>query len=145
MSQPLSSLTPQSPPAKPANKWRWLKITAGFMLGSFLILKLIANYGDTDLEVTRKGAFTGDDGRLMQVVNVGTNSVTIIKATVNDRADCSVRRTSWLYIPGTGDDPKPFQPIDLNVGDTVLLVSSCQVVRATLNTNRGSNSSSFGR
>lgn len=117
-------------------KWRWLKFLIGMAAGGYLLLNLLGGFNSPELEVRRIGAILASDGLGLLVLNVGTKPITINSMTVNDRADCTVERMSF----GTGPNPLPAK---LNVGDKIMLLSSCRVIRAFVRTDQGSNTYSF--
>lgn len=126
--------TPPPLPQKRRKFWRGFQITVGVILGAVLLFKVIAGLASPDLEIMRTDALFRDDGKALQVTNVGRSAITINDITVNDRSDCSVSVLSG-----------PSSPITLKVGDKKMLFSSCQIIRANVKTDQGSGSYSFSR
>jgi hypothetical protein len=102
-------------------------------------VKLLGGYNAVDLELVRRDLFdAAHDGKVLEMTNVGSKPVKLIRITVNDRIDCSVSRLSFV------DSSPPF-PTVMKIGDQLSLVSSCQIVRVTVETDQGSNTYSFNR
>jgi hypothetical protein len=84
-------VTIQPPPllvAKPKKKWRWFMITAGLILGVVVLLKLVDGYNPVELELRRANLFdAARDGRAVEIINVGKESLKIMNITINERAD----------------------------------------------------------
>jgi hypothetical protein len=120
--------------AKPKNKWRWLRIAAGIIVGGFLIIRLVGSASSPELQLTRMGAFMNDDGKAIAIVNTGTKPIKITKITINDRVDCSHSRIM-------GPD---YEKLPIQIGDKITLISSCLIVRADVETDQGSGAYSFG-
>src|ERR1700722_9690626 len=162
----MSEQTPATPPplphsnqlpplpsdsAKPQSKWLWLKIIVGIVAGLFLITSLIGITNSPKLELVRKGAWMGNDGHAVEITNVGTKPITITKVTINDRSDCSVQTLAQVFdsngrsASGAKPDPKndQFSSSTFNVGDRVSYISSCRVIRATVDTDQGTGTYSF--
>jgi hypothetical protein len=129
---------PSLPPdAKPKKKWRWFKITAGLILGIVVLLKLIGSYNPVELELSRANLFDADrDGKALEVLNVGKAPIKITNITINERADCTLSRLSFV-------DGSKLLPADLKVGDKIALMSSCRIIRASVETDQGPNTYSF--
>lgn len=128
---------PNTPPPFPQKRkkfWRGFQIAVGTVLGAILLLKIGAGLASPDLELMRTDAFLRNDGKAVQVTNVGRSTITINEITVNDRSDCSVSALSG-----------PASPLTLKVGDKKMLFSSCQIIRANVKTDQGSGSYSFSR
>lgn len=100
------------------------------------MIGLLGSLNSPKLEMRRLGAFLADDGKALELLNVGTEPLTVLKMGINDRADCTVKRLSWT------DDSSPF-PGQLKVGDKLMVMSSCRVIRASVETDHGSNTYSF--
>jgi hypothetical protein len=138
MEKPMTNYADLNAPAKVTRwtKWRWVRFIIGMAAGGFLLLNLLGGFNSPKLEVRRIGAILASDGLALLVLNVGTKPITIRSMTVNDRADCTVERISY----GTGPNPLPAK---LKVGDKIMLLSSCRVIRASVQTDQGSNTYSF--
>jgi hypothetical protein len=123
---------------RPKRKWRWLKITCGIIIAVFLALRLLGstNINASELELRRSGAFRNDDGQAVEVLNIGTKSIKINGMTINDRDDC---KAGPLRLGPAGGD----FPVELKVGDKVMIISSCRIIRAAVETDQGSNTYSF--
>ncbi len=138
---------------KPKSRWRWLKIFLAIIALVWLILGLLNSYRPVQLGLRTAGAFTGDDGRAIQIVNNGEKPITITGMTVNDRDDCKVTTPGQEYDRAgrAGSLMKPdaanntFKSSTLKVGDTATYISSCRVVRTTVETDLGSATYSFNR
>lgn len=138
---------------KPKSRWRWWKVLLIICGSGWLILGLLNSYRPVQLGLRTTGAFTGDDGRAIQIVNNGEKPITITSMTVNDRDDCKVTtpaqeydragRAGSLMRPDAANDA--FKGSTLKVGDTATYISSCRVVRATVETDLGSATYTFNR
>jgi hypothetical protein len=125
--------------SKPKSKWRWLKIAIGTIAAGFLAIGILGSYNPVDLELVRRDLFDAQhDGKVLEMTNTGSKPVKLIRITINDRPDCTIYRLSFV-------DNSPLFPATLKIGDRVALASSCQIVRATVETDLGSNSYSFNR
>ena len=134
----MSEQTPAPPPmpvikTNPNDKWRWLKITIGIVAAGFLVIRLLGSSNSLPLELTRKSIIDRvQDGKIVEVVNVGSKPITITNVNINDRNDCAV------FSP-----TEQFQAITLKIGDVKLFVSACRIVRVTVQTTDGSATYSF--
>jgi len=81
-----------------------------------------------DLEVTRTGAISADDGNAVEILNEGSKRITITGTSINDRAECDI---------------KAQQPRELKVGDSTFIFSRCRIIRITIETDAGSKTYSF--
>jgi len=136
-----TSMPPPLPPiaSKPRRNWRWLKVAAAIVIGTILALRLLGSYGTIDLELVRRDLFdAARDGRVLELTNTGNKPVLLQGMTINDRADCRISRLSFV------DGSPPF-PSTLKIGDQVSFVSSCQIVRVTVETDQGTRTYSFNR
>jgi hypothetical protein len=125
--------------SKPKSKWRWLKIVIGIIAAGFLAIGLLGSYNPVNLELIRRDLFDAQhDGKVLEITNAGSKPVKIISITINDRPDCTIYRLSFV-------DNSPLFPSTLKIGDRVTLASSCQIIRATVETDLGSNNYSFNR
>jgi hypothetical protein len=100
------------------------------ILGAFgilaILLLLIGIFGDSDsLRVVYENG-------LLTIQNVGDKPVQIKGITINDRADCKV--IDLLPIADA-----------LKVGDSRLLMTSCEVVRTTITTADGTETYYFSK
>jgi hypothetical protein len=127
---------PSSTIAKPKRKWRWLKFLVGTVAATFLAISLLGIYNSPKLEVRRQGAILSDDGKVLEVINVGSKPITLIKIGVNERSDCKISRFSLV------NDSSPL-PAELKIGDKLMLISSCRIIRTTFDTDQGSSTYSF--
>jgi len=138
---------------KPKKRWRWLK--SFLMVGAltWLVFGLLNSYRPVQLALRTTGAFTSDDGRAIQIINNGEKPVTLNGMTINDRDDCKVTTPSQEYdrVGRASSRGKPdpandsFKNSTLKVGDTTTYISSCRVVRATVETDLGSVTYTFNR
>jgi hypothetical protein len=126
---------------KPTGKWRWLKITIGIVAAGFLAIGILGSYNPVDLELRRRDLFdAARDGKVLEITNVGRNPIKLVSLTINDRPDCNVYRLDAIL-----GNNEPLFPSTLNVGDKVSISGSCQIIRAVVETDRGSNTYSFNR
>ena len=126
---------------RPRSKWRWLKITIGIVTAGFLAIGIISSYNPVDLELRRRDLFdTARDGKVLEITNVGKKPIKLVSLTINDRPDCSVYRLDAIL-----GNNKPLFPSILNVGDEISISGSCQIIRAAVETDQGSNTYSFNR
>ena len=138
---------------KPKSRWRWWKIILVIIGLAWLILGVLNSYRPVQLGLKTSGAFSGDDGKAIQSVNNGEKPITITGMTVNDRDDCKVTTPSQEYDRagrlGSFAKPDPandvFKSSILKVGDTTSYISSCRVVRVTVETDLGSTTYTFNR
>jgi hypothetical protein len=135
----------EAPPAlptdnvKPESKWRWLKVTVGTIAAGFLAIALLGSYNPVDLELTRRDLFdAAHDGKVLDITNAGTKPIKLIAITINNRPDCRIYRLSFV-------DNSALFPSTLKIGDQLTLAGSCQIVRATVETDLGSNTYTFNR
>jgi hypothetical protein len=136
-----TSMPPPLPPiaSKPKRRWGWLKVAAAIVIGTLLVLRLLGSYNPIDLELVRRDLFdAARDGRVLEVTNTGSNPVRLTSMSINDRPDCSISRLSFV-------DDSPVYPSTLKIGDRLSLVSSCQIIRVTVDTDQGSRVYSFNR
>jgi hypothetical protein len=151
MSEQVSTVPPALPSTKPKDRWRWLKIIVGICVALFLAVSLLGISNSPKLELRRIGAYLADDGKMIEITNVGTKPVTITKVTINDRSDCSVQTLAQVFdstgrmASGAKPDAKndQFSSSTFKVGDKVSYASSCRVIRATVDTDQGTGTYSF--
>jgi hypothetical protein len=77
------------------------------------------------------------DTVLLTIRNVGTHPIRLLDVTINERDEC--KPAVGLF--GLGH----LEPRELKVGDFILLLSPCSIVRATARTDGGSWTYSFTR
>jgi hypothetical protein len=124
---------------KPKRGWRWLKIIVGIIAAGFLALGILGSYNSPDLELVRRDLFdAARDGRVLEITNTGKKPLKVVGIKINDRSDCSISQLSFI------EGRSPF-PLTLKIGDELSLMSSCQIVRATVDTDQGSETYSFNR
>jgi hypothetical protein len=116
---------PNTVPSGPKQRWFSVAVPA--------ITLMLAVIGDNDasdltLELSRSGFLT--------VKNVGHQPVKILDISFNDRADCKPKVGILSAFEFKG-------PADLKVGDFLILSSTCAVVRATIKTEKSSNTYHF--
>ena len=130
------------PPPLPTgarSRWKWLKILIGVVAALFLVIRLLGSYGAPDLELVRRDLFdAAHDGKVLEVTNVGKKPIKLISLMVNDRPDCKVYQLDAVL-----GNAKPLFPSTLNIGDEVSITGSCQIIKATVETDQGSSSYSF--
>src|SRR5882672_11409258 len=153
MSEHNSAVPPPllQPEVKPKKKWRWFKILAGTTLGVVLLVKIVSSYNPVELELALKGANSRDDGKAVELTNVGAKPIALTKITINDRADCVVSTMGQTFDrigriqSGAKPDPSndQFKGATLGVGDKTTYISSCRIIRATIETDGGTNSYTF--
>jgi hypothetical protein len=139
---PMNQQAPNSPPpipmtnpSTPKRKRTWWKLTLLIIAGAIFIIK-VGSYGSLDLELTRKGLLFDEDGQAVEIVNTGSKTTVISAIQINDRTDCSIA-TGMMQ----GDDFKP--PFSLKIGDKLTLLSSCRIIRVSVETDTGSGTYSF--
>jgi len=135
----MTEQTSNSPPPIPTestkqkSKWRGLTIAAAIVLGAVFAFKIASSSSSSvDLELT----LTHSSRTIVDVINVGSKPIRITNVTINDRADCLVYRRSLKS--------ENFVPTELQVGDQLSLFSPCRIVRATVETNNGARTYTFG-
>ena len=140
MSEHMSAPPPiPSVASKPTSKWRWLKIAIGIIAAGFLAIGILGSYNPVNLELVRRDLFDAQhDGKVLEMTNTGSKPVKIIRITINDRPDCTIYRLSFV-------DNSPLFPSTLKIGDRVTLAGSCQIIRATVETDQGSSTYRFNR
>ena len=126
MTDQASSSPPPLPTAKPKSR-RGIKIFIGICAAVILAVNLIKIATTPRLEVERTGFF--HQGNIIKVLNVGDKPITIGAVSFNDRADCSPQEKRGSVV--------------LNVGENTTFSSSCQIIRANIETDQGSASYSF--
>jgi hypothetical protein len=125
--------------AKPKRKWRWLKITVGTIAAAFLAIGILGSYNSPDLELVRRDLFdAARDGKVLEITNTGKKPLKVVGIKINDRTDCKISRLSFV-------DGSPLVPTVMKVGDQISLISSCQIIRVSVETDQGSNTYSFNR
>jgi hypothetical protein len=72
------------------------------------------------------------------MTNTGSKPAKLIRITINDRPDCTIYRLSFV-------DNSPLFPSTMKIGDRVTLAGSCQIIRAMVETDQGSNTYHFNR
>ncbi len=109
MSDQTSAIPPiPSTAEKPKRKWRWWQTVLVIVFGGYFVLKLLSSYNPVNLELTRRNLIDrAQDGQVVEMLNVGSKTITITKVTFNDRADC--------------DSRSGFEPFTLKVGDSKML------------------------
>src|ERR1700733_14751752 len=118
--------------AKPKRKWRWLRIIIGIVAAGHLIIRILGSYNPVDLELTRRDLIdAAHDGKIMEMTNVGSKPVKLVRIAINDRPDCSAAKLFF-------NDNSPVFPSLMRIGDKISILSSCQIVRATIETDQGS-------
>jgi len=143
MTEQFTAPPPLPTGAKAKSRWKWLKILIGITAAGFLVIGIVGSYHspDLDLELVRRDLFdAAHDGKVLEITNVGTKPIKLTGLTVNDRPDCKVYRLDAMLGNNT-----PLFPSILKVGDEISIAGSCQVVKATVETDQGSSSYSFRR
>ena len=141
MTEP-TAVPPPLPSAATKPKAKWWKFAIVILAAGFLLLRLLVSISDSvDLELRRRDLFdAARDGKVLEITNVGRKPITLVSLTINDRADCKVYRLDAIL-----GNSKPLFPSVLNVGDKVSISGTCQIIRATVETDQGSKSYSFNR
>jgi hypothetical protein len=125
--------------SNPKSKWRWVKIAIGTIAAGFLAIGIVGSYNPVNLELVRRDLFDAQhDGKVLEITNTGSKPVKLIRITINDRPDCTIYRLSFV-------DNSPLFPSSLKIGDQVTLAGSCQIIRAAVETDLGTNTYSFNR
>jgi hypothetical protein len=116
---------------------RLLKSIGWLFLGvvGLTVATLITRASD-QLQVRRIGFVLGDDGAGLEIVNTSSGPLVINNVRVNERADC----VTYPFF-GLAKDGK--FPINLKVGDKMIIGGSCRVIRTQIITDKGSASYSF--
>jgi hypothetical protein len=120
---------------KPKAK-RW-KFVIAALAGGFLLLRLLASINTVELEVRRIDLF--HDGKVLEITNLGKKPINVTGITANDRDDCKLKKL--VFIQGQDDS----YPIPLKVGESERFSGNCRLVRATIETDQGSNTYGFNR
>lgn len=132
---------PPLPNAATKPKAKWWKFAIAILAGGFLLLRLLSSINSIDLELRRRDLFdAARDGKVLEITNVGRKPITLVSLTINDRADCKVYRLDAIL-----GNSKPLFPALMNVGDKVSISGTCQIIRATVETDQGSSTYSFNR
>jgi hypothetical protein len=106
--------------------WNWIALVA--TLGGFWAIYVYStNVSSLDLELRTENA--GNLGSHLTIVNVGEKPITMTAVSINGRDECA---KSTLFGPALVNLPR-----ELKVGDRITHLSSCIVVRVTLETDRG--------
>jgi len=130
---------PTLPDAAAKPKAKWWKIVVAVLGGGILLLGVLARLNSVALEVRRIDLMFRDDGKVLEITNVGKTTISITGVIANDRTDC--RLTKLALIQG---QERPY-PIQLKIGETQSFAGTCRVVRATVETDQGSESYTFSR
>jgi uncharacterized membrane protein len=123
--------------AEQKSKWRWLKIIVGSVAAVLVAIHFLST-NSLELELTRVEMWPGDGGKALDITNVGSKPITIMKITINDRADCSVH-----FAFNDDITKKPSPSGTLEVGEKATYSSSCPIIRAKVETDQGSETFSF--
>jgi hypothetical protein len=135
---------PPLPPAvkKPARfkKTRIVLFTIAILwIGSRLFSHLdLSALGSPDLKVQIADEILNGDNLELQITNAWDKPVTITGIAINNRQDCQVFGMAAL-----NGDKTPLFPRTLKVGDELIVLSSCKVIRAEIQTDKGSDTYSF--
>jgi hypothetical protein len=117
---------------RPYYGFAWIICFLAALIVSFSDLGLGGD-GD-DLHLKLEHDVTPHIGNLLTIQNVGNKPITIQKLLVNDRSDCSVSR----FILGLGPNTPMGETPTLNIGDGAAWTSNCNIVRVTVESDRGS-------
>ena len=123
--------------AEQKSKWRWLKISTGIVAAVLVAIRLL-NTNSLDLELARAEMWPGDGGKALDITNVGSKPITIVKIMINDRADCPIR---FAFNDDITKQPNPKGTLE--VGEQATYASSCPIIRAKVETDQGSETYSF--
>jgi hypothetical protein len=81
--------------------------------------------------------FESGNSGYFAIKNVDTHPIKLLDVSINEREECKPR----VGLFGL----KPFESTELKVGDVILLLSPCSIVRTTLTTETGDWTHSFSR
>lgn len=111
---------------------KWTKLHAWFWVAAVGVLLVgmaatsILSFNDLTVEAK---------GPVLAIQNAGHSSISILEIVIDDRPDCA----PWIST-STGNK---FEPIDLKVGDATMWLSTCPIVRARIETSRGTYTYNF--
>jgi hypothetical protein len=109
---------------------------AGWSTRCILAIGILGSYNSPDLELVRRDLFdAARDGKVLEITNTGKSPLKVVSIKINDRTDCVIARL-WF------DDGSPLVPTVMKIRDRISLVSSCQIIRVSVETDQGSNTSS---
>ena len=114
-----------------ANRKKWIFAACVIVMIIFFFSIIYSNKGSLELELELSNA------GYLTIRNVGTHLTQLLDVDINERNECKPRTGLFGF--------EPFKPRDLKVGDFVLLMSPCSIVRVTVRTEAGSETYSFSR
>lgn len=129
---------------KPQRRGTWWLVSILVTGIAGLVFLLNGAFSRLDLEV-RRNLFTRTDGLIIEVINVGTKPIRLLNISINDRSDCSAKTPMQMHDQLFAPESRnvAFAARTLNVGDRASYNSNCLIVRAKIQTDRGSAMFSF--
>lgn len=115
------------------------KIIALAVVASLIFIVILALSGEDSLSLTVE-VVPNPLAQIVVATNSGNKPITIQSITINERKDCTsnsmLRDLSVMFGGGVF-------PVKLGVGDSTRIASSCTVVRALIQSDRGSETYYF--
>jgi hypothetical protein len=124
MNEQTSSLPPQIPTETfigAKRKWRWWQVLLLVIFAAIFAIRILASHHRISLDVRLY-----NDG--ITATNTGDGTITVNDVLINDRRDCYAKLSK----------PRP-----LNVGEQLIALSFCNIVRVQIDTNKGSEIYTF--
>ena len=124
MNEQMSNLQPQIPTETSIGakrKRRWWQVLLLIIFAVIFAIKILASYHPISLDVRLY-----NDG--ITATNTGDGTITVNDVLINDRRDCYAKLSK----------PRP-----LNVGEQLIALSFCNIVRVQIDTNKGSEIYTF--
>ena len=124
MNDQMSNVPPPGPTKATVStrrKWRWWQILLFIILGMIFVVKILASYHPASLDVRLY-----NDG--ITATNTGDAAITINDVLINGRREC------YSSLPR----PRPLQ-----VGEQLIALSFCHIVRVQIDTDKGSQTYTF--
>jgi hypothetical protein len=118
---------------------RFLAFIGWTLFGLVVLAVVLAmkDEGAGQFEVRRVNLLLNDDGRGLEITNIGKGPVTLKSVQVNERAECSAEPTT-----GAGSRDAGF-PVTLNAGEKITVAGACRAVGTVVVTDKGSAKFSF--
>jgi hypothetical protein len=116
-------------------------LIGGLVIGAIIVAIALFQFEGTDLHL-KVEVNTTRVGNLLSIQNVDHRPITIQSLTINDRSDCKLMLMGTTA-PIAGTTPL-FEKLTLNIGDAVSWLSNCNIIRVSVETDRGSEMYSFG-
>ena len=124
MNEQMSNLQPQIPTETSIGakrKWRWWQVLLLVIFAVIFAIRILASYHPISFDVRLY-----NDG--ITATNTGNGPITVNDVLINDRRECYAKLS---------------KPRSLNVGEQVVALSFCNIVRVQIDTNRGSEIYTF--